>query len=151
MRKSYLFSVLIFVLLGCAVYSQSNELMDELLRQEQALFGQTCYLILAAGGVVAETTSVVDCIATIQNKGWGFRRKQVEDPVTIGELSYLIMRALEVNGGIMYALFPSPRYAFRELTFRGIVEEAAGPFRIVSGDEVVSTLGSVMEWKEMYQ
>ena len=77
--------------------------------------------------------------------------KKIEDLMSIGELSYLIMRSLNMQGGLFYSIFPSPRYAFRELTFRGIIDEGTGPFRIVSGDEVVRTVGNVLDWKEIYE
>ncbi len=151
MRKRCILLLFLVAAVATTVLPQSNALVDRLLRQDIALFGETCYLILTAGGLVSESATVDECLAILSEQRWGLKEKQNDDLVTIGELSYLIMRSLDVSGGLMYSLFPSPRYAFKELAFRGLITEGTGPYRSVSGNEVVHTLGNVMEWKEMYQ
>ena len=58
------------------------------------------------------------------------------------------MKAFNLGGGLMYTLFPGPRYAYRELTFLNLLSSKGGPYREVSGLEVVNTLSRVLNWKE---
>jgi hypothetical protein len=58
------------------------------------------------------------------------------------------MRALDIPGGIMYSMFPGPRYAAREIAYLGFVRGSGAPGRTVSGNEVMYILGRVLEWKE---
>ena len=150
MRKTYFF-IFFFIVVIAGVQSQSNRLIDKLLRQQEATYGETCYVILTAGGFAPEETTVEECLAILESNRWMLPGKQVEDLMSISELCYLLMKSLDMSGGLMYALFPSPRYAFRELTFRGLIDEGTGPFRLVSGNEVIRMVGNVLEWKETYQ
>ena len=58
------------------------------------------------------------------------------------------MDAFDLPGGIMYRLFPGPRYATREIAYQGFIRGSTLPGRPVSGREVINILRRVMEWKE---
>ncbi|HTP57693.1 MAG TPA: hypothetical protein VMM82_02180, partial [Spirochaetia bacterium] len=65
-------------------------------------------------------------------------------PVSLGDYSYLLMKAFNVTGGIFYSLFPSPRYACRELGFLRVIPSDARPLRSVSGEEAVRILSNMI-------
>jgi hypothetical protein len=69
-----------------------------------------------------------------------------DDPVTLGELSFLLMRAFNMNGGFMYALLPGSRYAFRSLVSRSLIQGAADPAMTVSGERFLHILGNVLNF-----
>jgi hypothetical protein len=62
----------------------------------------------------------------------------------MGELSYLLMGAFDLKGSFLYRMFPGPRYAFRELSYRRIIAGGADPSRFVSGDYFLRILGNVL-------
>lgn len=141
---------LFFVLLmgNVALMAQSNQLIDELLEEEGATFGKTAYLVLTAAGLLPEEASPGDAVEVLGQQEWGLESKGEGDPITLGEMAFLFMRAFEMKGGIMYRLFPGPRYAARELAFRGFIQGSPSAYRIPSGEEAVMTLSGVLDWKE---
>src|SRR6056297_2053103 len=91
--------------------AQSNELVDELLEQEVARYGHSVYMVLTAIGELPEDASPERATEVLQTRKWGFEASSPNRPITLGEYSYLLMKALDMEGGIMYSLFPGPRYA----------------------------------------
>lgn len=148
MRRTVLVAAAMIVLGGAYAAAQSNEVIDALLGRDVADFGSSLQLILSAGHRVDENASVADAYATFQSLGWRLQSKGIDDSLTAKELSYLIMRSLGLTGGIMYTILPSPRYAFRELVYVGIISRQVPPGRIVSGQQVVRYLGAVLRLTE---
>jgi hypothetical protein len=58
------------------------------------------------------------------------------------------MQAFEIKGGVMYRIFPGPRYAGRELSYLGLIRGNGSPTRTFDGDEAIGILGRLLEWKE---
>ncbi len=144
MKRSLIVSLTLLAL-GCVVaFGQSNEMIDELLAKDIADFDSSLYLILSAGGLIDESTSPEQAYEAFRSLGWRLTSKERDDSLTMRELSYLIMRSLGVNGGVMYTIFPSPRYAFRELVYKGVISRQVPPDRVVSGEQVVRYLGAVL-------
>jgi len=128
------------------VAAQSNALVDQLLDQSPATLGLTSYLILASTGQVAPDADPAAAFEAAQAARWIPAKAAAEDPVTIETLSFLVMKAKKVGGGVMWTLLPSPRGAFNELVFLGIVPPG-NPARPVAGDEVIRVLNDVVELK----
>jgi hypothetical protein len=142
-------SALAFFLLfsGVAVHAQSNERVDELLLQAQARFDSTAYIVLAAGGLIQETDGLDVAFAKAKELGWTGKSGTPEGLVRADTLSFMIMKSLGLKGGVMYSLFPGSRYAYRELVFRNAINARGGPSRLVTGEEVMRTLGYVSALK----
>jgi hypothetical protein len=68
------------------------------------------------------------------------------DPVTLKALSFLLMKAFDIKGGMMYAILPGPRYAFRTLVSRSLIQGAADPDITVSGERFFHILGNVLSY-----
>ena len=143
-----LVTVLLFLAASVSLMAQSNEVMDDFLEEEEASFGRTAYFTLLAVNLIAEDASVDQALSVLDQQGWGVKVKKGDDTITMGEFSFLIMKALEIPGGLMYKLAPGSRYASRELVYLGIVPGRNRPGRAPSGEEVLSILGRALEWKE---
>jgi hypothetical protein len=124
--------------------AQSNQILDQLLQQPQARFGDVVYLTLAAAKIVADTATPDQAIQTLQQQNWKAAILAADAPISLGDYSYLLMKAFNVKGGIFYSLFPGPRYACRELGFLKVIPSDARPLRYVSGEEVVRILGNML-------
>jgi len=124
--------------------AQSNQLMDQLLQEPRATFGDVVYLTLAAVKIVPETATPDQAIQALQQKNWKVKILAANAPVSLGDYSYLLMKAFNVTGGIFYSLFPSPRYACRELGFLRVIPSDARPLRSVSGEEAVRILSNMI-------
>ncbi len=146
MKKAGLFCALLL----CAalpIAAQSNQLLDQLLEQPEAHFGNVVSLTLAAAKMLPNTATAEEAIQALQQKGWNITLIPAEAPILLGEYSYLLMKAFTMDGGILYSLFPGPRYACRELAYLKLIQSDARPLRTVSGEEVVRILGSVMAYR----
>ncbi|MBL8965736.1 MAG: hypothetical protein JNG85_01935 [Spirochaetaceae bacterium] len=145
-QRFCLVATLIFAaVLGAA--AQSNALVDELLAQEPARVDYAAYLALAAGGAVPETASPAEALEAARAKGWLPAARAGEEPLRLDEYSALVMRSLGLKGGLLFSLFPGPRYAYRELAYRGVVNDSGGPKRRIPGDEALRILRLAMELK----
>ncbi|MCK5008553.1 MAG: hypothetical protein KAR73_14270 [Spirochaetales bacterium] len=142
--------LLAFVLLGAVVNisAQSNEVIDALLEEETTSFGQAAYLVLTASGRISDDTTPAEAAAEIVGQGWTVPARTAEEPLTLGEYSFLLMQAFELKGGIMYRIIPGPRYAGRELAYLRFIKGNTSPYRTFSGEEAIGILGRLMEWKE---
>ncbi len=131
--------------------AQSNSLIDILMAQPNALYGETAYLTLMGGGWIGENATPEDAFAMAQEKGWIASDKTAADSPSLADLAFLAMQGLRANGGIGWMLFPSRRYAYKELVSHGIINTSGGESRIPSGEEVVRVIGRVAElprrWK----
>ena len=150
MKKPFLICFLLMTVSMIHLSAQSNEVIDTLLNQDQAEFDDTLYMIFTASGMLPDSASSADSFHEFSQRGWGLKEKGLNDPVTAGELAYLIMRALNLQGGIMYTIFPNPRYAYKELVYRKALETGTGSKRIVSGEEVLRVLAKTMAQQEEF-
>lgn len=144
------FSLLVSTLLalsGLSLGAQSNERIDELLGQSEVRLDSASYIILAASGLISETESPETAFNELKKLGFMANKSDPAVSVNVEELSYLLMKAFDLKAGVMYFLFPGPRYAYRSMAGAGVVIDAGGPYRLVSGEEVLRSLRYAMELK----
>jgi hypothetical protein len=118
--------------------------MDQLLGQPQARFADVVYLTLAAAKIIPDTATPEEAVQSLRQQGWKVSVLPADSPITLGDYSYLLMNAFKVKGGIFYSLFPSPRYACRELGYLKVIPSEARPLRSVPGEEAVRILGNML-------
>ncbi len=146
MRKWLLICSVFVVALSCAAaYAQSNKIEDRLLGENVAAFGDAAYMILNAARVIPETATGADAVAAVNAAGY-LRGSRIESqPITLGEVCFLIMKTQKMKGGVLYLLFPGPRYAAREFSYLHLVKGITHPGRTVTGEEVMRMLESAIE------
>ncbi len=142
--------LILFVVLFSFVplYSQSNLIVDEVLEQDYIDFDKGVYLILAAGGKIADTVTPLQALEELDNLNWYIDSREAKDKMTLIEASILIMNSLELEGGIMYTLLPIKRYAYKEMIFKKLIENTADGNRLISGLELLTILGKSLSYKE---
>jgi hypothetical protein len=133
---------------GAILWGQSNDRIDELLAQGQARLDSTAYILLSAGGAIGEADGAEIAMEKLAELGCIPAAAAPDSAVSVQDLSYYLMKVLGMKGGVMYSLLPGPRYAYRELDHLKLVNSAGGPFRVVSGEEVVRTLGQTLAWQK---
>jgi len=146
-RKLMLLCAL-FAAVSASAWAQSNTVLDKILAEKTASFGDAAYLVLTAVGKVPDAASSAQAMETLKTQGLNPANAAPESSITMGAYSYMLMKALGIPGGVMYHLFPGPRYAGRELVYLGVVHGDAGPYRTISGQEAVQILGSALNYKE---
>ena len=146
MKKQWGSAILILMIAIGPAAAQSNAAIDTLIDKKEAACGETYLLALASAGLVKPEATVPEAMSYLEANKFGVTREP-EAPVTLGDLCYVLMRAHQVPGGVMYAVSPGPRYATREFEYLGWVRRAPVPSRRVSGEEVLQIIGQVLEWK----
>ena len=141
--------LVLFALVVCVpASSQSNRLVDAFLAEERASFGLSAYFVLAAANLLAEQATAAQAADALNRQGWRMQERPPDARIRLGEYCLLLMQALDVPGGILYRIFPVPRYAAREMDYRGFITGRSHPGRTLSGEEALRMLGRVLEWKE---
>jgi len=125
--------------------AQSNTVIDALLDADPAAFGDAAYLVLSAAKVIPEKATPKEAVWALQAGDWHIEGRPAKESITVGEYSFLLMQAFDVRGGILYRLFPGPRYACRELAFLGLLEGSTAAGRRLSGGEAVRILSRFLE------
>ena len=146
--KTGLWICVVFLLAGGLAVAQSNDVIDEILAQEQATFGQAAYIAFLAAGAAPQDATVEEVYSDISWAEWGLEQKGMEEAVTVGEFSYLLMENLGIEGGLMYRMIPGPRYAARELDYLDFFIRRASPYRGISGQEMLHVVGQALAYTE---
>jgi len=134
--------------LGLPGFSQSNEIMDSFLAEERAELGKAAYFVLMAADMIPQDATIETALTELGRRGWKIKIREADSPIKLGEFSLLLMQALEIRGGVMYSVFKGPRYAARELDYRGFITGKSHPGRTLSGEEALRMLSRVLLWKE---
>lgn len=144
-KQHFVLFLLLLILLLLTVpgaFSQQSTTVDFLLRQDEVLWGDAGLLILNTAGLVGADTDLNGVLTAMREMG--FSPKRTDTPISLGEYCHLIMQCFDMQGGLLYRLFPSPRYASRELGWRGIILYDPGAYRTLSGQEALIILGRTL-------
>lgn len=69
-EKKLFFSFLFTVILTGFAFSQSNELIDTLLDEQSAGFGNTAYMVLSAASIIDESSTIQDAVDILSGDDW---------------------------------------------------------------------------------
>ena len=144
------FFVLVAVLLALAVmpgFSQTAEFLDTLMESSAVNLEEAAFAVLSAAGVEIENSSPEAAFAEAQKRGVLPSNALAEDTIRLDQAAYLIMGAFEMKSGFMYSMFPGPRYAYRELTYRNLIQGQNDPALKVSGARLLRIIGRVLDYK----
>lgn len=141
-------------LLGLALVAataQSSEFMDALLASDSVSVGQASYLVLVASDNIGEDADNARAFELLVSLGWAPKGSTSEQGITLAQYSYLLMKAFGLKGGLMYSMFPGPRYAYRELASRMVIQGRSDPSDALDGGLAVRMLGRVFDIKGVQQ
>lgn len=134
-----------FVLLAVPLMSQQSNVIDDVISQRSIDLQNAAYLALTAGDMIDDSTDPTEALNFLQDLGWSIKKADSNRVLTLGDSAVLLMNSLEVKGGIMFSLTKQPRYAYKEMVFRGILKPEEDLKRAVSGIEFLAILTELME------
>lgn len=140
MKKRALLTVL-FLTLPVFLFAQTAVELENVLAAQVVTCAQAANFVLSSVGEGIELSQ--SAFDTALSKGW-LRNVQADDAITLRQLSFLIMQAFDMRGGLMYSFFPGPRYAYRSMVSRSYIQGAADPAMTVSGERFLLILGRVL-------
>jgi hypothetical protein len=132
----------IIVFLPVTAFAQTARQMDALLETKAVSFSQAAGIIIPAAGLLEPEAGPE--AAFERAREWLPRRAEPEAPISMGELSQMVMGAFGLSGGFMYAISPGPRYAYRALAWLRLLPPRPDPYRRVSGEELLYITGRVL-------
>jgi hypothetical protein len=147
-----LFPVFCFLFTASAFLpAQTAVKMDAILETPVISCAQAAWFVLDAVNTVPSESPVQDegmenAFRQVMDNHWLPQKTNPGDPVTLKALSFLLMRAFNIKGGLMYTVLPGPRYAFRTLVSRSLIQGAADPDMTVSGERFLHILGNVLSY-----
>jgi hypothetical protein len=117
--------------------------MDEILESEAITWAQAARFVLPAAGFAADNASTAFEMAN--SRAWLPKNAEYSGAVDFGGLSFLLMKAFDIPGGLMYRFFPGARYAYRELVYRGVLHGQHDPARKVSGFWLITLVATAIQ------
>jgi hypothetical protein len=146
MKKNFfvLSALLVFSLMPLAAQTAAE--LERILALPELSYGEAARFVLGAAGLTAADNSTEAAYHFAMDNNWLPKKAVEADLVTLGGLSLLVMKALDIKGGFMYALFPGPRYAYRELAYRKIITGRAYSTLPVSGERFLRILSRALEY-----
>ena len=130
---------------AASVSAQTAEIMDTIIGASEISVSQAAYLVFVAAGKLAEDASPDQAFTLFEGLGWIDSGGDPARPLKASEYAYLLTRSYGLSGGLLGDWLPSPRYAFRDLVFRGIFSSKGDPESPLTGVEAVRILGKVMD------
>jgi len=138
----------VFFLLGAFVFAQTAAELDIVLQADTVSAAQAARFVLGAAGLLppglsgpaAESTAY----ETARSNGW--LKSTAGESVSLKETAFLIMRAFELKGGILYSLFKNPRYAYREMVYRKLIQGRTDQSMKMSGRRLLLILDRTLAY-----
>ena len=78
----------------------------------------------------------------------GWIKIGAEEPITLKDTAFLIMKAFNLEGGVMYSLFKNPRYAYREMVYLKLIPGVPDQSMNVSGQKLLVILDRTLNYIE---
>lgn len=136
MKKIFLFFFGLFISLSA--YSQSQDVITEILESSEATFGQVCYISAVMQSLVTEDTTYDEAIQAVYQNGQLPTITESTQPIPLIDAAYLFSFMWNIKGGLMYKITNgSPRYVFKQFQADRILPNDAEPRQIVSGIEIM--------------
>ncbi len=144
MKRIYLIIASLF--LSAAVYSQSADVVTDILQTKEVTFGQIAYLSGVRQQFINDDTSYEEAVNVMKNKGFIKKTVNADDPIPYANISYLYLQIWpKARGGFMYRMTNgAPRYAFIFLREEGYIDQHADPADKVDGQKALNLLSECM-------
>lgn len=151
MVKKVLFAFAISFFVALPMFSQSSEEVSAILESEKATIAQISYLPAVYANLISEDDSEAQAVEALKNKGFLNASVNADSEATLAQAAGILVKSLEIKGGLFYTIFKNDRYAFKELKAQGILPQSADPQDSFSGRDFLDLFSSVIEIAEEAQ
>ncbi|MDR1909438.1 MAG: hypothetical protein LBQ35_05950 [Spirochaetaceae bacterium] len=132
----------------CAQAGSTAAEMDALLESSALTCGQAARFVIVTARLLNEDSPEDAAFDLALERRWLPASAEPGQTITLGRLSHLIMGAFGFRGSFLYAVFPGPRYAFRELSYLSIIPARQDPAWPVPGERLLLILARAMQYRE---
>lgn len=132
-------AVLFGFFLIVSVHAQSADIITEILDTEEATFGQVCYIAAVQMGIVGDEGTYKDAIQALYKNGFIPYEEEADSVIPAVDIAYIYSHMWSIKGGLMFRLTKgSPRYAFKQFQYDGIIDTEMEPNTFVTGAKALS-------------
>ena len=136
MKKIFLIVLGLFI--SISAYSQSQDVITEILESSEATFGQVCYISAVMQSLVSDDSSYDDAVLAVYENEQLPYITESSQPLPLIDAAYLFSFMWDIKGGLMYKITNgAPRYVFKQFQADKIIPYDAEPNQIVSGIEIM--------------
>ena len=132
------------VFVSLTTYAQSSEQLSEILKSPSVTAAQASYLAAVYANAIGDEDDASQAFEAMQKEGLFSDEVTADSEVNLAQVSYVYMQALGLKGGLFYTLFPSKRYAFKELKAKGILPKEADPSMKISGRDSIDIFNTCL-------
>ena len=140
--------LLLFLLLPTLAFAQTAAELDVLMETETVTVGEAARFTLGSAGLLPPELSGAAArdaaYEEAQSRGWV--RSGQGDDISLQETAFLLMNAFGIKGGIMYTAVHNPRYAYREMVYRKLIQGRAYSSMKVSGQRLLQLIGMTLNY-----
>ena len=141
--KNLLCFLALCALAAAPLFSQNAEEIEALLSRDTVTYEEAAWFMLRIAEIPGLANSARAYRYAAERK-WLPRSAAPDAPARLDGLSLLVMQSFGYKGGTMYTLTKSPRYAYRELVYCGIIQGRVEPAMYVSGELLLYMAGRVL-------
>jgi len=140
--------LIIFLLSAITTFAQNAQDIDALLSTETISYEQAAWFVLGAADAPDFSGGPAEAFAYAAERKWLPAKAEPDGRARLDGISLLIMQSHGIKGGFMYALTKGPRYAYRELVYKDVIQGRTAPEMDVSGDLLLFILTRVLYFQE---
>jgi hypothetical protein len=135
--KKHIILFCIFCFFGLGFISaQTAAEVEILLGTSSITYGQAARFVLRASDAF-RTSDTRAAFNFASENNWLPKNVSADSEARLDGISLLFMRSFGLKGGLLYSLFKSPHYAYRELEALNAFKGKYDPFNSVSGDQIL--------------
>ena len=134
-----------FLIIPAFLSAQTARELETVLEAPAVTCVQAAYFVYASREGSTRSSRPETAFEQAMTRGWLPQGTTQAESITLGKLSLLLVKAFDIKGGMMYAIFPGPRYAFKTMVSRSFIQGTADPSMTVNGERFLLILGNVLE------
>ena len=149
MKQHVLYVIIAMLLFSVpSVPAQTAEELDRMLETRKLNAARAARFVLGAAELLPEYLSGADAedaawIMAVEN---GWVPGGPDDTLRLADAAFLVMNAFGIKGGIMYSIFHNPRYAYREMVYKKLIQGRSDPGFTISGERLLQIIGRTLHY-----
>ena len=133
-----LFIIFIGLFISFSVYSQSADVITQILDKTEVTFGDVCYLSAVKQGFVGDDATYEEAInAVYENEQISYLAGK-DEIIPLIDITYLFSFMWDIKGGLFYTITKgSPRYVFKQFQSDSVIGYDCEPKDCFSGMQLL--------------
>ncbi len=141
-------TVLVLFLPVSGLWGQSAEQLDGIQEQPNVNYGSAAYIVAVSSGMIEAEQDGEAALEALSDAGFDAESVDPDENARLDDFAHMRMLAHDLPGGVMYTLFPGPRYAYRELRHEELFTGGGDPGEYFTGTRAMRIVRRVMDLAE---